>query len=582
MSETAPRFNLLDTPWILCQSTDGTTAELSVRDAFAQASRIRRVAGELATQDYAVLRILLAIFWRAHVEDDLIAGSRPDPHRWWLDLLRRAPDGSDPCVDDYLDEMQERFWLLHPEAPFMQVADLRTGRGEHFGVARILVDSESEYFAQRVGSGAESLSFAEAARWLVHAHAFEYSGIKSGAVGDPRVKGGKGYPIGTGWAGNTGGVVLHGPTLAETLVLNTPADLLVGERVEKDLPAWERPPATAAPRPTEHPEGPSDVLTWQSRRIRIFPGTGEQAHRITGVLIANGDRIEAKNQRADPMTAYRYSKNQSSKAQTVHMPQTHDPARTLWRGVGPLLQREGVTETGRAGVADTAPRPPRTVDSLAKFTQAEDVPAGMSVDLELIGAVYGTQNAVVTDVVHDQLTVELGLLTAQGSALTGLVVDAAETTMAATSALGSFAGMLLQAAGGDYAYQGDAAESVLHGLDAWFRTWVRGLTLDAAPEQARAQWHRIVRRVIRERAREMIASAGQRALIGRTITDRNGHDQLASAATAERWLLRRLYELMPIPDGPARPGEDSGAPDSGTPHPADTVTTPEHEETVLP
>ncbi|MFW6186703.1 MAG: type I-E CRISPR-associated protein Cse1/CasA [Actinomycetota bacterium] len=577
MSETAPRFNLIDEPWILCRLVDGTTAELSIREIFARAPAVRRVAGELATQDYAVLRILLAIFWRAHVDDDLVAGPRPDARRWWLELLRRAPDGPDPCVDDYLAEVHDRFWLLHPEAPFLQVADLRTGKGEHFGAARILVDSESEYFAQRVASGAESLSPAEAARWLVHAHAFEYSGIKSGAVGDPRVKGGKGYPIGTGWAGSTGGVVLHGSTVGQTLVLNTPADLLVGDRAERDFPAWERPPAAAAPRPTEHPDGPCDVLTWQSRRIRLFAGGDGPADRITGVLVANGDRIEAKNQFADPMTAYRYSRNQSSKAQTVHMPQTHDPVRTLWRGVGPLLQREGATEAGRAGSGDTAPKPPRTVRSLARFTADEALPTGTSVDVELVGAVYGTQSAVVTDVVHDRLTVELGLLTAQGEELTRLVVDAAETTTAATSALGSFAGMLLQAAGGDYAYQGGTAEAVLHGLDTRFRAWVRGLSLGVSPEQVREQWHRTVRWVIRERAGEMITGAGQRALIGRTVVDRNGKEQLASAATAEQWLLRRLYELMPPPDDPGRPG-----PDSGPPLPADTVKTPEHEETVLP
>lgn len=544
MSADSPCFNLIDEPWILCQLTDGTTAELSVREAFARAPGIRRVAGELPTQDYAVLRILLAIFWRAHVEDDLVAGPRTDARRWWLDLLRRAPEGLDPCVAEYLAEVHERFWLVHPEAPFLQVADLRTDKGEHFPVSRILVDSESEYFAQRVGRGVESLSFGEAARWLVHAHAFEYSGIKSGAVGDPRVKGGKGYPIGTGWAGSTGGVVLHGPTLAETLVLNTPADLLVGDHVERDLPAWEREPATAAPRPTEHPDGPCDVLTWQSRRIRIFPDPAGE--RITGVLVANGDRIEGKNQFADPMTAYRYSKNQSSKALAVHMPQTHDPSRTLWRGVGPLLHREGATETGRAGSAETAPKPPRTVAALGRLFAAEEIPAGLTVDVELVGAEYGTQSSSVTDVVHDELTVELGLLTAQGSELTRLVVDSAETTMAATSALGSFAGMLLQAAGGDYAYQGAAAESVLHGLDARFRDWVRGLSLGVAPAGARGEWHRTVHRVLRDRAAELIAGAGQRAVIGRTVVDRNGTEQLASAATAERWLHRRLHELMPL------------------------------------
>ncbi|NYN06610.1 type I-E CRISPR-associated protein Cse1/CasA, partial [Salmonella enterica subsp. enterica serovar Typhimurium] len=69
--------------------------------------------------------------------------------------------------------------------------------------------------------GRSKLSFAEAARWLVHTQAYDYSGIKPGVEGDPRVKGGKGYPIGTGWSGMTGGTVIRGTTLLETLLLNS-------------------------------------------------------------------------------------------------------------------------------------------------------------------------------------------------------------------------------------------------------------------------------------------------------------------------------------------------------------------------
>ena len=58
--------------------------------------------------------------------------------------------------------------------------------------------------------GLERISWAEAARWLVHVHAFDPSGIRSGAVGDPSVKGGKGYPIGPGWTGQVGVVIVEG------------------------------------------------------------------------------------------------------------------------------------------------------------------------------------------------------------------------------------------------------------------------------------------------------------------------------------------------------------------------------------
>ena len=85
------------------------------------------------------------------------------------------------------------------------------------------------------------------------------------------------------------------------------------------------------------PDGPVDLLTWQSRRIRLHL-TG---HHVTAVLITNGDRAINKNQFNDPMTAYRHSKNQSSKSLTVHMPQEPDDELPLWRGLKPLSIRAG-------------------------------------------------------------------------------------------------------------------------------------------------------------------------------------------------------------------------------------------------
>lgn len=57
------------------------------------------------------------------------------------------------------------------------------------------------FFTTRSGADLKSMTFAEAARWVVHCQAYDPSGIKSGAVGDAQVKGGRGYPIGTGWCG---------------------------------------------------------------------------------------------------------------------------------------------------------------------------------------------------------------------------------------------------------------------------------------------------------------------------------------------------------------------------------------------
>ncbi len=61
-------FNLIEEPWIICRTDDGTQ-KLSIRQVFDGSARPLAIVGDSPTQDYAVLRVLLAIFWRAHFHD---------------------------------------------------------------------------------------------------------------------------------------------------------------------------------------------------------------------------------------------------------------------------------------------------------------------------------------------------------------------------------------------------------------------------------------------------------------------------------------------------------------------------------
>src|SRR5699024_5865445 len=128
-----------------------------------------------------------------------------------------------------------------------------------------------------------------------HVHAYDISGIKTGVVGDPRVKGGRGYPIGTGWAGAIGGVMVERDNLWRTLLLNlVPEDHPeILEHSDRDRPAWEAPPSlpSEAEDVAARPYGPMDLFTWQARRVRLF---GDESG-VTGVLVANGDKIMPHN-----------------------------------------------------------------------------------------------------------------------------------------------------------------------------------------------------------------------------------------------------------------------------------------------
>ena len=207
-------YSLIEQPWIQVLTTGGESQTCGLRELFRRADQVREIVGDLPTQGFAVLRLALAVVARAY--------SGPDEVSQWHRLWEREAPETEP-VDAYLDEYAERFELFHPQTPFFQTAGLRTAKGEFSGLEKLIADVPAghQYFTTRAGRGLKRISAAEAARWLVHLQAFDISGIKSGAVGDPRVKGGKGYPIGTGFAGHLGGLYVDGGNLWRTLLLNT-------------------------------------------------------------------------------------------------------------------------------------------------------------------------------------------------------------------------------------------------------------------------------------------------------------------------------------------------------------------------
>ncbi|WAL39137.1 type I-E CRISPR-associated protein Cse1/CasA [Brevibacterium sp. BRM-1] len=533
-------FSLLDEPWVLCRRRDDSIVAVSIRDVFEDDGTLIAVCGESPTQDYAVLRTLLAIFWRAHRRTEADVSGTFRFTAWRREALNEARSGTaDGRVLDYVAEFAPRFDLLHPTAPFMQVADLATPSGAVSPVSRIVPDAENDFFTLRDGEGRESISFAEAARWTVHTHAYDPSGIKSGALGDPRVKGGRGYPIGVGWSGMTGGTIVEGRTLRETLVLNTPRAVLLAD--EADRPVWERPPDTSMARPVEVPAGAADIATWQSRRIRLF----HDSENVRAVLVSNGDRIPdaGANVFADPMTPYRWSKNKSVGGKVVYYPLPYPVERTMWKSLEPLILPEGEFALGKG---EHAPKRPVVLDALGD--DSEDISDDFGdIRVRLVSASYGPQDSTHAASVDAHLDVSPRLFEADFAAVRSDVVAAARAALKAATCLGQFGGDLLLAAGGDYAFQPDPTESLLASLEPDFRDWVRKLRpeSDETVEAACVDWQRHVTKEVLDRATVQAAGAGPRALIGRVIaTDTS--ERVVSAATAMRALRKRLTSELPL------------------------------------
>lgn len=517
-------FNLIDEPWIMVQRRSGP-ATVSVREAFREASDIKRLTGEVPTQAFANLRVLLAIAQHALGLHDKVR----------LEDVRL--DGLDvAAIDSYLDQWHGRFDLFHPERPFMQVAGLRTARGEASGLEKIIADVPNgvPFFTTRSGVAIASISAAEAARWLVHTQAFDPSGIRSGAVGDPLVKGGKGYPIGPSWAGQLGGVVIHGDSLAETLRLN----LVQTPNHPDDVPVWALPEAHTALREDEAPvpPGPISLLVWQSRRMRLV---GDQ-RGVTGVVLCQGDRMAPQNrQDVEPMSAWRYSEPQTKKfGRTTYMPNKHTADRSLWRTLPAVMSPERVADQERFLL-------PLTLRAIDEWTEL----AG-TYEVQAVGITYGGNEATIEEIIDDSLDLRASLLRRESEQIRAMLADAVRCTEDAVRAFGTMAANLAKAAGerGDGAGEGArsrATQQAWNALDQPARHWIG--TLDAAsdPYDAYEGWQRQVARILDELADQLYWAAPPASVRGRVI--RAGmQERFVTADIARMWFRGSLRKALPM------------------------------------
>lgn len=447
-------------------------------------------------------------------------------------------------IADYLDRHSDRFDLFHPVTPFLQVPDLHTAKGETSLLSKLVADvpNGAPVFTTRFGGG-WSLSFAEAARWLVHCMAFDCSGIKSGVVGDDRVKGGRGYPIGVAWTGQIGVVLLEGRTLKETLLLNLiPRDHeRFGRDPAVDLPAWERPQLTAAEempggRP---PTGPVDLYTWPSRRLRLF----SDGERVTRVLVANGERILPHDRfTIEPHSAWRHSENQDRalKRSPVYMPRRHDPDRAVWRGLQALLPAAPVP-------ADAKNRPsrflvPGIVDRLDELV-GNPIPDDYPVRLRTIGMVYGSQESVVEDIVDDVIELKAVLARRDAVALATVATTCVAAAESACFALGGLAADLTVAAGGVAdGPRSRAREAGFARLDRPFRSWLHTLGPDTDGYAEEIAWHRTVRDIITDSAGDLLRDIPPACWAGRT----DGRGNVVTAAHAESRFWKNLRAAVPL------------------------------------
>lgn len=331
-----PSFNLTTEPWVPCRMASSAERKLqnfNLEEILTRAHEIAEIVGDSPPVTIALHRLLLAVLHRS-------LGAL-DPEAW--QEVHQQGEFDATKIGAYLDKFRNRFDLFDKQHPFYQARDMRQTKAEEGkdSVTQLTFESDSTaaFFGVRNTATSPHLTTEQAARWLVAYQSFDFGGTKATEPGV--VEHGE-HSAAAAPLINCAVSLVRGSNLFETLLLNLYwyddeffTDLDAEEILADDRgkPAWERNTPTQGGG-VRDPDGYLDLLTWQSRRIRLGEPSAENGFLIIKqAVVIKGYRFEKNYQdkRVYQETMLAFKKVLDPKKPAGFKPINFDVNRALWR-----------------------------------------------------------------------------------------------------------------------------------------------------------------------------------------------------------------------------------------------------------
>lgn len=504
-------FNLLDEQWICVIDDNCNMAEVSLLDVFRDAHRYRDLCGELPTQDFAVMRVLLAVlhtvFSRCDSNGNAAKLSDPDEALdRWEELWERKKFPTE-VITAYLESQRENFYLFHPERPFFQCKRAKIGTA--YMAAKLngnLSESSNKIrlFSSVSGQKKETMDFSEAARWLIYVNAYDDTSAKPS--GESKLSGTKLPSPGVGWLGKLGLVSVSGNTLFETLMLNMVLLNEQGELWGEEKPIWERDRIADGERvEIPIPDNLSELYTLQSRRLYL----DKRGEQITGYHLLGGDFFERENAFIEPMTIWRQS---DSKKIEIFTPRRHDPSKQFWRNFSSLIPIK--EKVHRPGIISW-------VDRL----ESEDILKDHFLSLKIASVQYGDKDFFVANVFSDSIQMHAALISNMNHSWQNSIINCVAFCDSVSEKVWNFAKNVNVAEGGAYIPKEDKCSAKVYAnkwkvefyncVDAPFRKWLCMIVPETDDmEQKERAWRNICLRIAEDLGKEIVNQTDPIAILG--------------------------------------------------------------------
>ena len=523
-----PRYNLLDEKWIQVASKD-TVEKVSIKELFAGAAKYKELAGDMKTQDFAVMRVMLAILHTVFSRFD----SKGDPYEFfevdeksflqigeleendledyeealyqtWIDIWNAKEFPK--IVDEYLEKWRERFFLYDDKYPFFQVTKEviekdAAGGGEFYGknINRLVSESNNKqaYFSPKDESYKEYIVDDELARWLI---------TLQGYIGtSDKKKVGSAKTYSKGWLYDLGGVYLQGNNLFETLMLN----FVIAHNENNNLlktqkPCWEAETIEKNIELYFH-NGIGNIASLYTawcREIFIDPNRTNEDKFVC--FIAKLPEIEHSDAFLEPMTVWKY--NDTGEYKDKYRPRKHDANKSMWRNFGLLT---GVGEgTRKPGVIEW-------LNKLCDISESEEL--GFNKENITLCAVCMLDDGNATswapiDEVEDTLNLKERVLVDTGD--NGWIIrinkTISDTKAIIDTVLKRFIFDLLEIRNMEKSDVSKYVEQFYFRIDLSFRNWIESIDIDNDKDTKEIEWRNVLKKAMKEYVDELVSNAGLR------------------------------------------------------------------------
>lgn len=537
-----PSFNLVTEPWIQVLDQDGNPKEVSLLDVFENAADYQRLAGDMASQDLVILRLLVAILTTVYSRVDIDGEAyewltldekmhlkeadeedydRNDLINTWH-LLYKNGEFSESVIQ-YLKENSSKFDFLGDD-PFYQVnkevydqevpankkINLKKPKGtvDVKQINRTISESNNSpsIFSPRTRHTKNEVNLAQLVRWIITYQSF------TGVTDKTKVNSKEKFSVSAGWLYGLNPVFAQGKNLFQTLMLN----LVFSEEYEDEKPFWEFENIVEyidflKDEPFARDLSISTLYTLWSRMLHIEWVNGKPI-----IFTAGLPKLDSTEAFVEPMTTWhRNKKTGEVYPATKHL---NDLTKAMWRNFGQYVKTTGSDE-----LEDM--HEPEIIQWLRKVQNNEYLPTDTSLTLRttvLISDGNATSQSPVVEI-NDSFKIRADVLfdknyknywPADIENMIDLTQEVGKDFWIFTNNISKLRGL----DGTDFADNSTA--KFYEGLNLPFLNWLASLRNDQERTDKMAEWKKILKTIAITKAEEILKNASPRDIIGQKNHDK--------------------------------------------------------------